>query len=282
MRNLYKAIGFSGIVEDTGRIERAIGAPGVPPGLVEAVLGVLLDPRRKPRYDEALRGTIGIAKVRQRLGLPADPDFPPAEFDGFDLQTTPDRSRWAVWISVLVILGVLGVLVSTGSILPAPTKAPPVDGSALKSPVPTAVPEDIDPTKPAPGYDPQLPLPHGWTALSSPLEPKVPWTVETDPGQFYFVKLRDAKMKKTVVQAFLHGGQKFTTLSPEGEYEVLYTSGFYWYGAGHQFGPGTRILKLSRIYVLSPSEEGLPHWTLSLERATGGMQPVGRKEFGED
>ena len=296
MKNLYKALGFTRIVHDRTRIEANLGNPGLPQGLAEAAAFILLQPQRKLKYDQALRGAVFLGLVRRRLGRPVDPDFPPGEYEGFNLgkgEDAPSRPRPSLAVvGMILLLGILAVVISYGLRRgPSGPRSSPLEGPAeggntkvRTAPMdnPAAPAEAIDSARPVPVLEEMLPMPHGWIQITGPGEPKVPWSVETPPGQRFFVKLRDIRTRKIVVEVFLQGGKEFSTLIPEGEFELMYTSGTIWYGPKFQFGPGARIIKFARPFRVEQGEDGKGNWSLRLEKVTGGFEVMAAKDFEGD
>lgn len=277
MRNLYQDLGFDRIVEDPERIAAAIAASPLPPPARRAAAFVLQEPDRKARYDWALSAAQELAGCRARMGLGPEGFLAssPTRRSGEQGQPFPLKSGLPTLAVVgTVVLALAGILVWLGSLASAPVGAPagptvPVLGSSTPNSPPPAPPE----SGASPGHNPRLPFPglvqvpppdHGWMRTESTFEPTVPWRVDTDPGEDYLLTLKEARTGRTVLSLYLKGGKPFQGLVPQGEFELSYTSGSFWYGFEHQFGPGSQVVNTGQTFrILEAGGE----WALRLRPA---------------
>ena len=277
MRNLYLDLGFDRIVEDPEPIAAAIAASPLPPPARRAAAFVLQEPLRKARYDWTLNAAQELAGCRERLGLAPDGFLDPSRAWRADRVGKPSRSRRgspALAILGAVVLALAGIVAWLASLASdstvAPTgHSPPVLSSATPKEAPPAPPESApshghNPRQPYPGLAQVPPPDHGWTRTESTFEPTVPWRIDTTPGEDYLLTLKEARTGQTVLQLFLKGGKPFQGLVPPGEFELTYTSGSFWYGFEHQFGPGSQVVNTGQIYRIA---EAGGEWGLRLRPA---------------
>lgn len=74
-----------------------------------------------------------------------------------------------------------------------------------------------------------------------------PLQVMTDPGQDYYLTLRDAETGDAALAAFIEGGVHFRVLVPPGRFDLSFATGAAWQGETDLFGADTR-----RIVVADP------------------------------
>lgn len=285
MKNYYALLGFDRVVDEPDQVAEALAklSPHHPEAApARAVLG---DPTHKARYDWILRAALKLARSRQHLGLRADPFLPRADAWGTASTSQAGISRGnrppMNWIPGVALGALLLSLVAFWRV-----STPPVATAAKTSPAPeiripiadpqvavTAqkerVPETHNPELPFPGLE-QMPPPRHGTLQSEPGSgSKIPWQITTVPGQDYFLILSEAQTQRTVLTLYLHGGEPFLGMVPEGDYSLAYTTGFYWYGLQHRFGPGARMLKAERPFRVVPDPDNSPVWELNLRPASG-------------
>lgn len=86
--------------------------------------------------------------------------------------------------------------------------------------------------------------PKGLLWHRSGLAATLPLQVKTDPAADYLLHLRDAETGKTVLAAYIRGGEFFRVLVPPGLYELLFAYGTDWQGEEDLFGRDTRYILL--------------------------------------
>ncbi len=241
MRNLYHALGLSGIVRDPQLIERALTQSRGNRDLKDRVRWILLDPGRKAHYDWILERSMELVVVRKRLKLPVDGLLPAPSPGPLHLPSGhPSQHPRGNGILAMVSLGLVALAIlsaqawttprpQTGSMeapvaAPSPASRPVGPASVPAAPAPRG--EEL-PTAAPPG--------HGWLQMEPTVLPRVPWRIETDPGRDYLVTLLDAKTQTVLMTLFLQGGAPYYGLAPEGEFQLAYTSGTRWLGPQHGF-----------------------------------------------
>lgn len=276
MRDLYRALGLSGIVADRRVIEGALEPGRVPSELREAGRFVLLDPTRKARYDWALSRVKDLSEVRSRLGLRPDPDLPmpsagarpvpgfTSEGSGMAL-TQVRRLSWMGWG--------LGALLMAALIIGVGFRSTRRSQESLSSPTLASQglggdgnrPQGAAPSAGSSGDMVPIPPPdHGWLQLGSEVRPLVPWTIDTDPGQDYLLTLLDAKTQAVVMTLYLRGGESYGGLAPEGTFELTYSTGSQWFGFQHGFGAKAKVVRPALTYRVLAGSDGKGSWKLRL------------------
>jgi hypothetical protein len=281
MRNLYLALGFPSIVNDHDALAHAVRKEGVSNRVEEQVLFVLLQPARKSRYDWALEKALELAEARSQLGLP-----PPAHFQLPAPWTIPggrgnrapflkpQRARSGGWVmGLLTLAGLiwLGAVVLQSSkpreaVPAAPTPNVGTDdrtGRASNQPIASLL------TRPVLEPSAIPPPSHGWLQGSPGLALRVPWRIETEPGQGYLLTLLEAKSKAVVLTLFLRGGEPYLGRAPEGEFEWAYTSGTRWLGFPQAFGPEARTVRSEQIHRVHAGPDDSWVWELELHPTSG-------------
>lgn len=285
MKNLYAPLGFDRIIEDPNRLAEALArlAPQHPE--VEQIQSVLGDPVRKAHYDWVLCAALKLALSRQRLGLRADPFLPRPDSWGIApvLPVGTSSGNWtpmnwlpAVGLGALVLSLVAFWTVSTPPAT-AHATAPPVpeirrptaDPQSEEAAPKKREPETHNPEIIFPGLELVTPPGHGTLQMESGSELRIFWQVTTVYGQDYFLILSDAQTQHRVLTLYLHGGEPFRGMIPEGDFSLAYTSGFYWYGPQHRFGPGSRMLKADRPFRVVQGPDNSTAWELNLRPASG-------------
>ncbi|GLH73135.1 hypothetical protein GETHLI_16370 [Geothrix limicola] len=281
MRDLYRALGLSGIEADRPSIERALARPGCPVELREAARFVLLDASRKARYDWVLSRGRELSAVRSSLGLAEDPGLsnPPRAFE------TPARAPvrgqahasargfrrtgWAVAGLILVAL-IVGIGMRAARVVPGAEVTAPGQGLRETRPRPAG--------ESAPRAEELAPMPppdHGWLQLGPEIRPTVSWRIDTEPGQDYVLTLLDAKSQALALTLYLRGGETYQGLAPEGSFELAYVTGSHWYGQQQGFGPGAKQVKPGLTYQVQAGPAGDGSWKLRLNpNACEGMPSV--------
>lgn len=287
MKNYYALMGFDRIADDPDQLAEALSklSPHHPEaGPARAVLG---DPARKAHYDWILRAALRLARNREHLGLRADPFLPRP--DAWRLATSPlaDGSHGtrtpASWIPGVVLGAVLLSLVAFWKVSTPPAATSPKAPSAPEILKPIAAPQSAaaapsereretethNPELPFPGLEQASPPRHGSLQMESSAELRIPWRVTTTAGQDYFLILSEAPSQRRVLTLYLHGGEPFLGMVPEGDFSLAYTTGFHWYGPQHRFGPGSRMLKAERPFRVVQDPDTAPIWELDLRPASG-------------
>jgi len=285
MKNYYALLGFDRIVDDPDRMAEALSNLGPHHPEAAPARAVLGDPARKAHYDWILRAALRLARNREHLGLRADPFLPRPDAWKVASSSLAGGSRGTrtpvSWIPGVVLGAVLLSLVALWKVstppAAAPAKAPPAP-EILK---PLAAPQGAvtapreretdmhNPELPFPGLEQISPPRHGTLQMESSSELRIPWRVTTAAGQDYFLILSEAQSQRRVLTLYLHGGEPFLGMVPEGDFSLAYTTGFYWYGPQHRFGPGSRMLKAERPFRVVQDPDTAPIWELDLRPASG-------------
>lgn len=71
-----------------------------------------------------------------------------------------------------------------------------------------------------------------------------PFTVLTEPGQNYLIKLVSVESAKDQIWIYLKGGESYSTKVPVGTYSFRAATGNEWYGREDLFGPNTGFFRL--------------------------------------
>ncbi|WP_243318726.1 hypothetical protein [Geothrix paludis] len=96
------------------------------------------------------------------------------------------------------------------------------------------------------------------------VRPAVPWQIETDPGQDYVLSLLDAGTQAAVLTVYLHGGEPYRGLAPEGAFDLTYTVGPHWLGPGRGFKGGSSVVRASQTYLVQIGPDDAWVWRLRL------------------
>jgi hypothetical protein len=91
-----------------------------------------------------------------------------------------------------------------------------------------------------------------------------PFEIKTDHGQYYLVKLVDARTKAPVLTVFVEGGSTINVDVPLGTYEVRYTCGDSWYGYKYLFGDSGSYSKADGTFAFTRSSDHVSGYTLTL------------------
>ncbi len=75
-----------------------------------------------------------------------------------------------------------------------------------------------------------------WNRSGLPLT--FPLVLKTDPGEDYYVVLKDAGTGKAAMAAYARGGDFFRVLVPPGTFRIAIAAGTGWEGEERLFGPG--------------------------------------------
>lgn len=94
--------------------------------------------------------------------------------------------------------------------------------------------------------------------------------INTSGNTNYYVKLKDAYSKKTVMTIFIHGGDSITTKVPLGSYEVVYASGKKWYGYKNLFGKKTAYNKTDQVFQFQRKYNQVNGYAITLYQVAGG------------
>ena len=103
----------------------------------------------------------------------------------------------------------------------------------------------LDKAKPATGVR------HGVLRHASGGEAIAPFSVKTNPGANYFVKLIRTGDSQEQIAGFVAGGQPFSTKVPTGIYELRYAVGQDWINEQEYFGPKTAFHRAEKLLIFS-------------------------------
>src|SRR5262249_23760340 len=119
-----------------------------------------------------------------------------------------------------------------------------------------------------------------------------PFTVQTEPGQNYLVKLIRIDDPGDQMLIYVKGGHPYSTKVPLGSYYIRCAGGEIWYGREHLFGPDTQFFRLrtkvgavrDEFQVFRFYREGskIMGMTLSFKRVVDGnmeQEKISRGEF---
>ena len=73
-----------------------------------------------------------------------------------------------------------------------------------------------------------------------------PLQVQTNKGADYLLQLRDIRSEKSILAAYIRGGEFFRVLVPPGRYDLLFVAGTEWKGEVEQFS------RTTQRFVLDP------------------------------
>ena len=272
MKDLYRRLGLDGDTCSASAIWFAKENCAEPTTRSEAQ-HVLLDSRRRQVYDRNRRNLVRIGTLRANLGLnkgeywqqSACRDFTYAisqtqsELERLALEhsrteSTPRTKRRAA-IAVVAVLGVLGAIALIDSLSDS-------SGRAKKRPAKPKFNEPVLPL-PAPGamalhYSTLDALGRGVTL--APLE----IATRHSDGRHYYVKVVDCSTGRTVLSAFVRGGERCRVEVPLGSYEIKYAAGRHWYGERHHFGPDTAYAKAAQPFHFIVEDGYVRGYTIEL------------------
>ena len=92
---------------------------------------------------------------------------------------------------------------------------------------------------------------HGVIRRASGGEAIAPFSVKTNPGAKYFVKLVHPGDSQEQIAGFIVGGQPFSTKVPTGIYELRYAVGQDWINEQDYFGPKTAFYRADKLLVFA-------------------------------
>jgi hypothetical protein len=84
------------------------------------------------------------------------------------------------------------------------------------------------------------------------------------------VKLVDYSDGRTIMSAFVCGGQRLITQAPIGSYELRYATGTDWFGEAHLFGPSTACMRSSQPLTFTSSATGYAGHSVTLIKQPNG------------
>lgn len=117
---------------------------------------------------------------------------------------------------------------------------------------------------------PVSPPPNGHILSENGDERIAPLSIKTSGTGYYFIKLKDALTKDTVLSFFLHGGKTADIDAPLGTYELYYTSGEEWYGTVDLFGEHTHYAKADELFEFYEEDGYVNGWTVTLYPVQNG------------
>jgi hypothetical protein len=112
-------------------------------------------------------------------------------------------------------------------------------------------------------------------------KPVAPFGIVSSTGSNYYIKLVNLG-GKTVMTAFVQGGQYFETLVPLGSYELKYAAGTTWYGERQLFGRNTVYSKASKSFEFTFDGTKFSGYTVELiMQANGNLhtQSISENDF---
>ncbi|WP_157785798.1 tetratricopeptide repeat protein [Bradyrhizobium liaoningense] len=119
-----------------------------------------------------------------------------------------------------------------------------------------------------------------------------PFSIQTNSGSNYLVKLVNVANSKDQIWVFVRGGEPYSTKVPIGNYSLRVASGSTWYGREELFGPDTRFFRLrgkkrttidqSLVLAFKKERSRIVGHTLSFEGSVEGnmeQEAMTRSEF---
>lgn len=91
-----------------------------------------------------------------------------------------------------------------------------------------------------------------------------PFSIVTPYGMDYYIKLENVDTQKTIMTAYIRGGDIFDTKVPVGNYILKYASGKQWYGTKSYFGDDTTFSKANEIFSFKRTYDGYEGYTVEL------------------
>lgn len=91
-----------------------------------------------------------------------------------------------------------------------------------------------------------------------------PFSIKTQIGRDYYIKLESVDTLKTVMTAYIRGGDTFKTKVPTGSYILKYASGAQWYGTKDYFGNDTVFSKADEVFFFRRTSDGYEGYTVEL------------------
>ncbi len=118
---------------------------------------------------------------------------------------------------------------------------------------------------------PEQPLPaNGEVQNYSQDEAIAPFTIRSQGGNNFLVKLSDADSGTDVMTIFVRGGEDVETSVPIGTYIVKYASGTTWYGYDQLFGPQTGYSKADETFDFVQEGDTVKGFSVTLYAVEGG------------
>lgn len=100
--------------------------------------------------------------------------------------------------------------------------------------------------------------------------PIAPLEIQTRGSANYFIKLKDARSRSLVLDAFVTGGRTLEVDVPLGTYVIQYSSGDQWYGEEHYFGPRGSYSEAQSVFKFEETATHVTGYTITLYRVEGG------------
>jgi hypothetical protein len=116
---------------------------------------------------------------------------------------------------------------------------------------------------------------------SAQTESYAPFEVKTRPGANYYIKVVSVGNDRTVLTAFIRGGEHFETTLPVGTYKVRYAAGEKWYGAMLDFGLSAVYSSCDDRFDFQRTFDGYTGYTLELILQHNGNLSTSRIEPNE-
>ena len=297
MRNFYRTLQLSSF-SDNETIRRVLTASKFPPE-IEAVL---LDAKRRRIYDRAWNCLSVIARLRANLDLNESmhwkanhSDFSVAS-DGYlplisqlaevakeqrkndqNIQKNESMKKEeekgggvrALIGAICLLLAVIWIINSCSKGREIPTSAyPPVQNSqslvshdnVVSRPVPSST--RVEAPTPKPQLKPKTRPKTG--RLTGKGKNVAPFSVMTQVGSDYYIKLESVDTQKTVMTAYIRGGDTLKTKVPVGSYILKYASGVQWYGTKNYFGDDTSFSKADEVFFFRRTYDGYEGYTVEL------------------
>ncbi|WLA39700.1 hypothetical protein QNJ95_43830 [Bradyrhizobium elkanii] len=119
-----------------------------------------------------------------------------------------------------------------------------------------------------------------------------PFSIQTNSGSNYLVKLVNVANSKNQIWVFVRRGEPYSTKVPIGNYSLRVASGSTWYGREELFGPDTQFFRLrgkkgatvdqSLVLEFKKERNRIVGHTLSFEGSVDGnmeQEAMTRSEF---
>ena len=126
------------------------------------------------------------------------------------------------------------------------------------------IPPTIKEDKPVPNSQLKPKKRHKTGCLTSKGNNVAPFSVVTQYGMDYYIKLEKTDTKKTVMTAYIRGGDTLDIKVPLGNYILKYASGTQWYGQKYYFGDETVFSKADEIFFFRRIQSGYEGYTVEL------------------
>ena len=286
MRNFYRTLRISPF-SDHETIRRVVKTSRVSPE-IEAIL---LDANRRRIYDRAWNCLSVIAQLRANLDLNGSAhwkrnhsDFS-VDSDGYlPLMTQlinsarqdqekgekpsesakKDSSRtrkgcfiWFIFLAFIIWI----VSVNTPKTSYVSPTVQSLAESALQSNV---IPPTIKEDKPVSNSQIKPKKRPKTGRLTSKGNNVAPFSIVTQYGRDYYIKLEKTDTPKTVMTAYIRGGDILDIKVPIGNYVLKYASGTQWYGQKYYFGDETVFSKADEIFFFKRTPSGYEGYTVEL------------------